>query len=224
MFINYIPDLHSHDSLHHAKIKTVSRYFPQALFAIPCFLNSFLCQNFVKFVRVCYLYKINPINFQLLLFWFPHPQPSRKSLIAPQKAQSHKGQYRLYIVLYNTLLNSDHLIGCLWSRDIEWEIPFPKSAMEYVPLHSLRLQLYYTFYSIALLCVIDKSNASKCFSYESISLFCYYIKQIINVYECNGKNIFFLVKDGMFHSTRLSPCWMEYSIFHLMKIFLPLHS
>jgi hypothetical protein len=22
-------------------------------------------------------------------------------------------------ILYNTLLNSDHLIGCLWSRDIE---------------------------------------------------------------------------------------------------------
>jgi hypothetical protein len=29
-------------------------------------------------------------------------------------------------------------------------MPFPKSAMEYVPLHSLRVQLYYMFYSIAL--------------------------------------------------------------------------
>ena len=24
-----------------------------------------------------------------------------------------------YLVLYNTLLNSDRLIGCLWSHDIE---------------------------------------------------------------------------------------------------------
>jgi hypothetical protein len=24
-----------------------------------------------------------------------------------------------YVLLYNTLLNSDRLIGCLWSRDIE---------------------------------------------------------------------------------------------------------
>ena len=24
-----------------------------------------------------------------------------------------------YFILYNTLLNSDRLIGCLWSRDIE---------------------------------------------------------------------------------------------------------
>jgi hypothetical protein len=91
--------------------------------------------------------------------------------------------------LYNTLLNSDRLIGCLWSRDIEYKLPFPKSAMEYVPLHSLRVQLYYTFYSIAALCVFDKSHPSKCFSYES-SLFWYYIKQILmNVYSCNGKNI-----------------------------------
>jgi hypothetical protein len=25
----------------------------------------------------------------------------------------------IYLILYNTLLNSNRLIGCLWSRDIE---------------------------------------------------------------------------------------------------------
>ena len=32
------------------------------------------------------------------------------------KKRMHKQTWR---VLYNTLLNSDRLIGCLWSRDIE---------------------------------------------------------------------------------------------------------
>ncbi len=38
--------------------------------------------------------------------------------------------------------------------------------------------------------------------------------QIMNVYECNGKNIFM----------RRQPSGMENFIFHRMKIFLPLHS
>ena len=71
-------------------------------------------------------------------------------------------QYTIYSILNNTLLNSDCLIGCLWSCDIEQKIPFPKSAMEYVPLHSLLVLLYYMFYSIAL-CVFDKLHPSKCF-------------------------------------------------------------
>jgi hypothetical protein len=47
--------------------------------------------------------------------------------------------------------------------------------------------LYVLFH--CTLCVFDKSYPSKCFSYES-SVFWYYIKQIMNVYSCNGKNIF----------------------------------
>jgi hypothetical protein len=61
-----------------------------------------------------------------------------------------------------------------------------------------RLILEYTFCCTAgllmvfhcTLCVFNKSHPSKCFSYESISLFWYYIKQIMIVYSCNGKNIF----------------------------------
>jgi hypothetical protein len=53
--------------------------------------------------------------------------------------------------------------------------------MEYVPLHSLRVQLYYAFYSIALFVLLIRI----------FSLFWYYMKQIMNVYSaCNGKNIF----------------------------------
>ena len=51
-----------------------------------------------------------------------------------------------------------------------------------------RFTVYVLFH--CTLCVFDKSNPSKCFSYESISLSWYYLKQIMNVYECNGKNIF----------------------------------
>jgi hypothetical protein len=48
------------------------------------------------------------------------------------------------------------------------------------------VRIYVLFH--CTLYVFDKSHPSKCFSYESISLFWYYS-----------------VKDGMFHSTRLSP-------------------
>jgi hypothetical protein len=41
-------------------------------------------------------------------------EPARISGIAVVKLKSED-----YIFLYNTLLNSDRLIGCLWSRDIE---------------------------------------------------------------------------------------------------------
>jgi hypothetical protein len=62
---------------------------------------------------------------------------------------------------------------------------------------------------------------------HNISLFWYYIKQIINVFIRAMVRIFSLgisVKDGMFHSTRLSPRSMEHSIFHLIKIFVQFHS
>jgi hypothetical protein len=79
----------------------------QALFAIICFLNSLFFQNLVTFVHVCYLYKIN--NTAILdfcCFDFPLPPAITKiilklhplSYIAPQAAQSRKGQYRLYIL------------------------------------------------------------------------------------------------------------------------------
>ena len=51
-----------------------------------------------------------------------------------------------------------------------------------------RFTVYVLFH--CTLCFFDKSNPSNCFSYESISLSWYYLKQIMNVYECNGKNIF----------------------------------
>jgi hypothetical protein len=41
-------------------------------------------------------------------------EPARISGIAVVKFKSEG-----YRFLYNTLLNSDRLIGCLWSRDIE---------------------------------------------------------------------------------------------------------
>ena len=49
--------------------------------------------------------------------------------------------------------------------------------------------LRHTFFSIVLL-VFSIIESVKCFSYKSISLSWYYIEQIMNVYECNGKNIF----------------------------------
>jgi hypothetical protein len=61
--------------------------------------------------------------------------------------------------------------------------------MEYVPLHSLRVQWNKTYSTIALF-VFSINPIPECFSDESISLFWYYIKQIINVFSCNGKNIF----------------------------------
>jgi hypothetical protein len=54
---------------------------------------------------------------------------------------------------------------------------FASAIVQYVLLH-------------CTLCVFGKSRPSKYFSYESISLFWYYIKRIMNVYSCNGKNIF----------------------------------
>jgi hypothetical protein len=57
-----------------------------------------------------------------------------------------------------------------------------------VALFASAIVLYVLFH--CTLYVFDKSHPSKCFSYESISLFWYYIKQIMNVSSCNGKNIF----------------------------------
>jgi hypothetical protein len=91
-------------------------------------------------------------------------------------------------ILYNTLLNSDRLIGCLWSRDIELKISQQCNGIRSIALFASAIVLYVLFH--CTLCVFDKSHPSKCFSYESVSLFWYYIKQIMNVYLCNGKNIF----------------------------------
>jgi hypothetical protein len=64
--------------------------------------------------------------------------------------------------------------------------------MEYVPLHSLRVQWNKTYSTIALFVFLINripQNASR--TYESISLFWYYRKQIMNVFSCNGtRNIF----------------------------------
>jgi hypothetical protein len=64
----------------------------------------------------------------------------------------YKRQAFISLNLYNTLLNSDRLIGCLWSHDIEKKIPFPKSAMHGIRFIALFASaiVYYTFYSIAL--------------------------------------------------------------------------
>jgi hypothetical protein len=54
--------------------------------------------------------------------------------------------------------------------------------------------LYVLFH--CTLCVLDKSHPSKCFSYEPISLFWYYIKQIMNVYSCMFIRMFIRVLFG----------------------------
>jgi hypothetical protein len=71
-----------------------------------------------------------------------------------------------------------------------------------IALFASAIVLYVLFH--CTLCVFDKSHPSKCFSYESISVFWYYIKQIMNVYSCNGKgkNSAVASLNGTFH---LSP-------------------
>jgi hypothetical protein len=59
-----------------------------------------------------------------------------------------------------------------------------------IALSASAIVLYVLFH--CTLCVFDKSHPSKYFLYESISVFWYYIKQIMNVYSCNGKNIFII--------------------------------
>ena len=61
---------------------------------------------------------------------------------------------------YSILLNSDRLIGRLWSRDVQYNVPFPKSAIVHIAHTSksqhkqyiihCRVQKYYTFCTIAL--------------------------------------------------------------------------
>ena len=71
---------------------------------------------------------------------------------------------------------------------IETSISQECNGIRSIALFSSAIVLYVLFH--CALCVFDKSHPSKCFSYES-SLFWYYIKQILmNVYSCNGKNIF----------------------------------
>jgi hypothetical protein len=71
---------------------------------------------------------------------------------------------------------------------IENSISQECNGIHSIALFASAIVLYVLFH--CTLCVFDKSHPSKCFSYESISLFWYYIKQIMNVYSCNGKNIF----------------------------------
>jgi hypothetical protein len=71
---------------------------------------------------------------------------------------------------------------------IENSISQECNGIRSIALFASAIVLYVLFHYT--LCVFDKSHPSKCFSYESISLFWYYIKQIMNVYSCNGKNIF----------------------------------
>jgi hypothetical protein len=71
---------------------------------------------------------------------------------------------------------------------IENSISQECNVIRSIALFASAIVLYVLFH--CTLCVFDKSHPSKCFSYESISLFWYYRKQIINVYSCNGKNIF----------------------------------
>ena len=49
------------------------------------------------------------------------------------------------------------------------------------------------------------------------------IIQIMNVYECNGTNIFMRWKMKCSIQRGAKPSWMVHFIFHRMKIFVPLH-
>ena len=72
----------------------------------------------------------------------------------------HSLRVQLYYTFYSIALfvfainrirqNASHTLPNSAVASLNGTLPFPKSAMEYVPLHSLRVQLYYTFYSIAL--------------------------------------------------------------------------
>jgi hypothetical protein len=63
-------------------------------------------------------------------------------------------------------LNSDRLVGCLWSRDIERSIALFASAI-----------VLYTFYSIALFVFSINRIRQNASHTNPISLFWYYIKQ-----------------------------------------------
>ena len=121
----------------------------------------------------------------------------------------------------------------------------------FIALFASAIVLYVLFH--CTLCVFDKSHPSKCFSYGdrslfhphirnsvngiyckmagayskpfNISLFWYYIKQIMNVFIRAMVRIFSFGErwNGTFHDLAVVSR-MEHSIFHLMKIFLPLHS
>jgi hypothetical protein len=83
-------------------LSTVSRYFPQALFAILCFLNSFLCQNLVKLsTLVIYTRNISPPYWISVVLISRFPQPSRKSLVALVSSQIHL--YLLVVVYFKIL-------------------------------------------------------------------------------------------------------------------------
>ena len=60
-------------------------------------------------------------------------------------------------------------------------------------------------------------------SWDKLFIFCE--QSLMNVFSFLWWNKYFhSVKDEMFHYNSVSPRWMEHFIFHLMKIFVPLHS
>jgi hypothetical protein len=96
-----------------------------------------------------------------------------------------------YYSLHNTLLNSAWSFNWLFMVTWYWienSISQECNGIRSIALFVSAIVLYVLFH--CTLYVFDKSHPSKCFSYESISLFWYYIKQIMNVSSCNGKNIF----------------------------------
>jgi hypothetical protein len=91
---------------------------------------------------------------------------------------------------------------------IENSISQECNGIRSIALFASATVLYVLFH--CTLCVFDKSHPSKCFSCESISLFWYYKKQIMNVYSCNGQNIF--IRSKMECSIQLGCRLVEWNI------------
>jgi hypothetical protein len=76
-----------------------------------------------------------------------------------------------YIIRYWILM---FMVTWYW---LENSISHECNGIRSIAFFASAIVLYVLFH--CTLCVFDKSHPSKCFSYESISLFWYYIKQII---------------------------------------------